>query len=445
MLNLVNSWWGQGGKDRKELSQRIQRSDLSLQLYRSVGLDTTLTIVTNRTFGFAPTTDSNPAEWLCYVWGDREILALPLDARLFEAGNAMVVVALLFEGLGNEPPAKLSFRRADRACRLTPVPGARGRYSLKEPGLLEVTDRSGQPLKDLPPSSPVPTPVATPDIEKILAPLRALPQRWESLVSQLQPLATERNRVQELAATINNVLIAVEQMRQEVHDLASRPAVAPRPPESAQLDEVSHIAAPVLKDESEVPKRAGADYSRELTRQVEPELSGTIPAGATDFRDRLQPSLINLRIHRVDPMPRNYLVRLKDQWDLLLRGNWETDLVHFQAATGNRDMDGFLHLAEAKIEGPARFRASGVLFEEAFTIQLALRVRDSRSDWIGLLVAPGVPIDKYKDSFSRLIRSRPSDVPAVISAVKSPAILQPEPTHGNGIWRVVLPLQVELV
>ena len=233
LTELVSRWWAKGAA-RDRLDASILRNSF-IKPYRSSNIQDSMRSSTNRTFIFQPA--EGQAEWLGRPQ-QGELFLVPGDPKLFQTGDSLKFLGVLFEGLGSSL-SNVRFRRVIKACRLRKEPGsADRRMRLGRARAPRVRGRTGgrdlhQPEPELTRTQQA-VPVAQPNLSrKELADvvreavgggkLSSLPGQIEALLQQVRGASQgSARRGSEAPRTDTDVTATLGAVRQDLAALGQR-------------------------------------------------------------------------------------------------------------------------------------------------------------------------------------------------------------------------------
>lgn len=475
LLQIVNDWWARGDGDRHELTSRLAQK--GAKLYVSFDIDSTLQRMVGRTFSFRPS--EGPAGWAWDPLSRGEALAVPADPFLFQAGNMIDVLRLLFDGIGGDSPKSFRFYRVQKACRLRSNPPGSDRYQLVEKGFLELADRSGNRIP-----GPVPT------AEKAGVPISALSSRKSSLKPQESPvpigpsLRDFEDRVRlvfkEEAAKLQPIQIPqpTDTPREALDSLGSR--IDQVSADLKKLDDIQRqVAELVRKMESlkQVPKEGSVAAPAPPAKRVEPQApppplpsrptppppartepaEPVIQASLTvssepapgDFLRRVNQTFSTVVTAASEPpgnsAPSDYLRRLVQLLKNLKRAQadpgWEVTVVHLQVVwISEKERMFSVHPVEiCEDYREARCRCGEL--SEAYLLQIFLSIRYGDENLMAVVMTGSNLAERFAEGYSLLTgNADPGSRGSVL--MKRPAVLQRAKSSQES-WRVLVPMEVQ--
>jgi hypothetical protein len=499
LTDLVNRWWKEGA-DRTRAEFLLQSR--SVKPYRSLDINESLRNLANRTFTFQAT--DGPIEWLGQQQQE-ELLIVPCDPRLFETGDSLKFLGLLFEGVSLERSfTKVRFRCVRKPCRLQRDSGFKDLYRLVQRGQIEMEGQAkaastalgvrSMVLTHVPQaSSPVPDGMAETRLARIVkdAVIEAVPRdltvRVEELFRQVGSRLENEPRRAEPGQLDPNLIVSLEAMRKGIaacdgelrahasvirevkglietlrgdflrigSELRHSDSAVPVSQESffSQPMEVFEVDAAIdlLGERPARPllQESSFDTVAPPWRSVEPV--HVLPEEVLDKLDKWWP--VNLPAAESSPdtdqLPESstYLWRLEETQKVLARVSrqrgWEVSLVHLGVPDGSAQGD-----ASLLITGPVAvsrdFRSAsfrGSSFADALLFQFALSIHGDAGRHIALLPAAGLRVDKHHHAYSRLIPGRLPESAMRLTKVIRPAVLIP--AGQGGLYTVASPLKAE--
>lgn len=498
LAELVNRWWREGA-DRTRAGFLLQSG--SVKVYRSVDINESLRNLTNRTFTFQVT--DGLMEWLGQQ-RQEELLIVPCDPRLFETGDALKFLGILFEGVSLERSlTKVRFRRVRKPCRLQRDPGSKDRYRLAQRGQIEMEGQAeaASTALDVHPMSLAQVPQVSPSAPEGMSESkltrivrdavvevvsRELIVRVEDLTVQVRslreigPQSAERARLEpnltaavevmrkgiaacdgELrahAAAIQEVKSLVEALRGDLLRIGSELRHPdPAPPVSqgsffsktmevfeidAAVDRLGERPAQPSPQESSFDMMANSWHSSEMVQ---------VPEQILAKMEKWWPNQLPAEESNPDgeqlPEPSAYLWRLEETQRVLAgaaqQRGWEVKLVHLRVPDNSPQGDASVQITEPVTISRDYRSASdpGDSFADALLFQFALSIQGDAGGHIALLPAAGLRVDKYLHVYSRLTLQRlPVSVTRLTQVVR-PAVLSP--AGQGGIYTVVSPLKAK--
>jgi len=469
LLQAVNDWWGRGDSNKEALVSRISQNDA--KLYVSFDTDATLQRMVGRMFSFRPS--DGPAGWVWYPLSKGEALAVPADPFLFQAGNMIEVLRLLFDGIG-DGPKNFRFFRVHKACRLRVQTPGSDRYQLVEKGYLELADRSGSRIPGPPPparkalstgatppsrkgggGAPEPSVTPGPSLREIEDGLRWVLKdelgRFQPPQAPTQPVDHSREAIKTLQGRIDGLsldLRKLDSLQQSLEGFALRiESLKQTPIALPMLPAVSPTKRADLKaPPASVPPVPRVEAARLL--DIPPAKVASEPSPG-EFLKRVSQALPTLVTAASEPpgspAPSDYLRRLFSLWKDLHQTRadqgWKLNLLHLQVARiSERERIFSVHPVKVYED----FREAKCLcgdLPEAFLLQIFLAVRNE-GDLMGVAMASSNMAERFAEGYSLLTGDEnPRDKGNLV--MTRPAVLQ-NVRGSSESWRVVLPMEVEL-
>jgi hypothetical protein len=456
LLRLVNSWWADDPSRSRAglLEVARQHGFADLDLYESTNLEANLSQLTRRRFSFKPSRKA--LEWI-FIRNGEEVLALPLDERAFEAGQALRLVARLFDGV-DSGATSFRFDRADQACRLLGEEG--GEYRLKTQGRLQV---AGATLKSI--SGPAEVARAVPQTAV------GQPEHLPDVISLVEAMLNRKGfdqRFAELKALLTNIqgqlvaLNTVEQMlsrfeKSVEHNLETlllraeagpahlegpirlaRAAAAEEKTPTLDAFQVETLCPPSAEKIEATTQTAGQE------RAVEPARPGPAPGSFERELDEVLPPLpLFLSPAVAQPGPPDYLKALGRANQILLEalGGWSVETVHLAIPRESGRDRIELHIPR-DIQSGAVICACGPLVEDLL-FQLAIGLKKPNGPFCALYVPSGCRMDRYSPGYGILLGGRLPDAAGWRPAqTRKCAILQRCNDLSPELYEVVRPMEV---
>ncbi len=490
LLSVANLWWSGGAPDRQALDRLLADTTYDLQIVTLADLEQTYWQPTGQTYRFRPST--GPAEWLASREASGHLLIVPLDVRLFSAGNSIEIVNNLFRGIEPIPP-KFRFRRVTRACRLELVAGEEGTYRARERGDLELDPPSGRALA--PEARAVPT-----HATQALSPRPAL-----DLVSrsQLRGMLDEiTSSLREEVRSLSSQLIALEkqirshtppvaessEIRVEIGGLRDELAtISAVPAQMARLEallEARAGATPVAGKNSEsgtaAPEQGNmllawnrdggfeADFplyrpELETNRRSAPRFDAqagkapVVPPGGSDPRELLAqltaglPQLLAPRTpgfqSRSQKASEQYLETLvalrADLGAHCTPAGWQVSVRHLVPG-GESAQSRSVHVEEVVVSTDlTAVRTPSGILEGSYLYQCGLLLSKPGGLLAAFVLAAGAVPSRYRNGYAPLLEAPTLESSGRVVRVVAPAILRLLDPH-NQLYAVELPLKVEL-
>lgn len=496
LTDLVSRWWAEGA-NRDRLDDLILR-DSSIKSYRSSNVQNSMKSTTNRTFLFQPI--EGLAEWLGHTQ-QGELLLVPGDPKLFQTGDSLKFLGVLFEGLGSSL-SDVRFRRVLKACRLKKEPGFPDCYRLTQRGILEL--EGGRAAEAFTASrAPVRAVQPTPDAQPLLVKAElaqlvqqaveravpgGLPNQIQDLSRQVQALAqsgvrqgskpqrpdTDLTAVlcavdKDLSAlgqrinVIENMARVVESLRESLERIEGE-LLNVRVQQPLQTPPVPAIPSAALPNVEvmDLPAESRVDESWKELEDVNPESvapSYPLPVFGPDSSEapeqlwaRLQtwwPRRLNGKIpdgyYAGDPSAA-YLWSLSEVRRALSKASsdrgWQVEVVHVKVPDNSPAGERILQIHEPRSIEEQRVVCSCAPtnpFTGALLFQFALRVRGDQGQDVAVLPAWGLRLTGSTEGYARLAGGKLPENATSLAEILRPAILS---QSGLGdLYTVVLPMQ----
>jgi hypothetical protein len=448
LLRLVNQWWAEDPSRSRNrlLALARQYGFADLELYESTRLEENLSRLTDRRFSFRR--NDKALEWI-FSRSGTEVLALPLDERFFEAGQALRLVARLFDGVDSQARSA-RFERADKACSLETEDGEF--YRLKQRGRVQLAGvRSpsdlGGPAGTTHVAEPIP-PIAPRQVEEIIHRVEDLGgqnqnlerhitdvgNRLTSIQHELLTRSAFNNGLEEVTKRIEEVLTQLWSTQVKLHSgsvsvgeggdrieaFGGTSRLRPREPELAVRAREPEVDA--------VPELARAERSGP-SESFERELVGSLPP-------------LPLAIPHASPNlgPQEYLRALDYAAGTFGSSDWKVTIVHFVIRSeGSRDLVELHHPREILTGSVAC--TCGHLTEELL-YQLAIGIEKDAGQFVAILVPSGCRMDVYGKGYAVLLNRRLPDGLGRTAQAKKVAILQKTRETGHEFYDVIKPMEV---
>lgn len=486
LTNLINRWLADGA-DRDRLSSLIQQ-DPSIKSYRPSNLQDSLRSSTNRTFQFQPS--GGPIEWLGRMQQGDLFLA-PGDPRLFQTGDSLKFLGVLFDGLGSSL-SNVRFRRVVKACRLKREPGSSDRYRVVDRGILELEGRTtaetptpatrlALPKQDLPEITRGAIGEAVPSglqaqIQDLIRQVRALAESGSpQLIQAPKPdanIAATLSAIRQEVSMLSQRMNAIESMVQVVESLGgslTRIEAELRNLSSQPPPLVSPVAPP-----TDLPPKGGSKRSlqsedplEEMLRGMKERTPATVapvplqalaspdqPSAPEQLWAKLQrwwPRALNSRIRDdyFDGEPSAAYLWGLDELKKALTGavrdrGWQVDVVHVKVPDNSPTGEPILQIHEPRSIEDRRVVCACVPtspFSGALLFQFALRIHGDEGQDIAVLPAPGLRLAGSTEGYARLAGGElPGNATSLVEVIR-PAILG---WSGSGdLFTVALPMQAK--
>jgi hypothetical protein len=445
LLQLINQWWAEDrfrSKDKLRAMAQKQRFG-DLEFYESAKLEDSLSQLTGRQFFFRPNAKS--MEWLFYPIGSGNVLALPLDERSFEAGQALRLVARLFKGV--DPQAKsVSFERADQACQLEAVEGG---YRLKQQGRIQIVGGTRLPEETEHRTPPPRADLAAPNVarqDETNSLIEGVSRQSRELKQQLDGMSRSITSIESQIVTPQDLDKAVAQIQVYAQRQLSY-AQAELPPGSILAKE-AEIRISTLGDGTEysLPKRSQRVKLQEHASPIPPAESNleSLETGANFLRE-LNEKLIPPALELLSALPtrdQTYLQELAAAVDILAPklGDWKVDIRHLYIPlqTGSNRIE--LH----RPHGPAGrgIDCSCGYLTQDHLYQLVLVIEKPGSPIVAVLVSQGCRMDRYWQGYELLLNEKLSHAAGRLAKTTKAAFLKRAGLEGQEIYEMVKPMEV---
>jgi hypothetical protein len=491
LTDLVSRWWADGA-DRDQLDDLIRRNS-SIKPYRSSNVQDSLRNTTNRTFLFQPS--EGLAEWLGRMQ-QGDLFLVPGDPKLFQTGDSLKFLGVLFDGLGASL-SNVRFRRVLKACRLKKEPGAADRYRVMERGLLELEGRLAAEAVSSPSVAPYHLPQPAPAVQPVLSEKElaevvrravvaavpvGLPDQIQDLSRQVRAALAESGSRQgaEPPRPDPNVSAVLGGVRQDLFTLGQRlnaieglARLVETLRESlvrieADLRDLRHPqplpAAPVAPaPEPALPEPAVDNLPADWDgHEVIPEDEySPLPPLVSAFDRPESPEELWSSLQRwwpkglVSGLPDGYLAaepaaayvwNLQETKRRLSKASgdrgWQVDVVHVKLPENTSASERSLQIHEPRSIGDRQVLctcAPSSPFTDALLFQFALRVRGDHGRNIAVFPAPGLRLTGSIEGYARLAGGRLPEGVTSLSEVLRPAILTQSGT--GDLYTVVLSMQ----
>jgi hypothetical protein len=483
ITNLINLWWADGA-DRDRLSGLIQQ-DSSIKSYRPSNLQDSLRSSTNRTFQFQPS--GGPIEWLGRMQ-QGDLFLVPGDPRLFQTGDSLKFLGVLFDGLGSSL-SNVRFRRVVKACRLRKEPGSSDRYRIADRGALELEGRTPAEAPTLPAQPVLPRQDLAETIQRAVEEVMpsGLPAQIQDLTRQVRLLTENGSRqVTQSPSPDTNLTAALNAVRQEVSALGQRMnAIEAMALAVASLDgsleriegelrnlsaQPPLLASPVASPAALPPKSGGKkklrteDRLEEMIKGVregipavalpidpQPLAPPTAPEELWAKLQRWWPQFLNNGIPdgNITGEPSADYLRSLETSRKSLAGSagdrgWQIDVVHVKVPDNPSAGAPILQIHEPySIEGQCVVCTCvpNTPFSGPLLFQFALRVRGDNEHDIAVLPALGLRLTGSIEGYARLAGGELPENATSLAEVTRPAILSW--AGSEDFFTVALPIQAK--
>ncbi len=462
LLRLVNEWWaGDPRRSYTGLLELAKRQGVpNIEFYESTNLEANLSDFTQRRLSFKPSR-SKTLEWI-FCRNGGELLALPLDERTFEAGQALRLVARLFEGV--DPEAKFfRFESAERACRLQED---RGEYRSQEMGRLQVA--GSKPAKESPRRlEPVPVPVPSVQVAVVPSPTSDMASFVETIQkifdrpladfrASLANLVTSAELDQFLTRIETNIASRLQEMLARIDAISVQRQEPASPASIVPAEATSELWA--AEAEKRVMSLGAAGETRPApvvpAKVIEPELpaepkaesfkpSGELNNFARKLEDALLPLLPSLLSAGAQPSAADYLNVLGPVNQQLVKvlDGWIVDILHFAIPqVGGRGRIE-VHVPRGINDGVVTCTCGQLSQDMLF--QLAIGIKKPNAPFYAVLVPSGCRMDRYGAGYRLLLGTMILPDASVNPArTKRCAILQRVDDSNSEVYQVVRPMEV---